>query len=166
MVPTVAVLLKIARGLGRSASDFVREGPRSPDLVHLTADQRHRVGRRRQMIVERLSGDLLDPQVELWRVLVHPGHGSGREAIEYNGEELIVCEEGEVTFRVAEREYVLRAGDTLHFKASAPHVWRNRGRRRARFLILGTVPAALRGVLHAHFGERARSVGASQGLER
>jgi transcriptional regulator with XRE-family HTH domain len=148
MVPTVAVLLKIARGLGRSASDFVSDGPGAGAVVHLTAEQRHPIGRRRQMLFERLSGDLAGAALELWRVSVQPGRGSGREGIAYAGEELVLCEEGEVTFRIGGEDYRLAPGDTLHFKASAPHSWRNDGRLPARFLILGTVPEALRGALH------------------
>jgi transcriptional regulator with XRE-family HTH domain len=147
MIPTVAVLLKIARGLGKSASEFVSGSEPVSEVVHLTPEQRHPVGSRRRMIVERLSGDLLDAEVELWRVSVQPGRGSGREPLDYRGEEIVVCEEGEITFRIAERDYLLGAGDTLHFKASVPHSWQNDGDVPARFLILGTVPAALRGAL-------------------
>ena len=102
MVPTIAVLLKVARGLGRSPSDFVSEGPAAASVVHLTAEQRHPVGSRRRMLVERLSGDLVDPEIELWRVRVQPGHGSGRGSIAYPGEELVLCEEGEILFRVGD----------------------------------------------------------------
>ncbi len=147
MVPTVAVLLKIARGLGRSASDLVSEGPGAAAVVHLEPEQRHPVGRRRQMTFERLSGDLAGAEVELWRVVVQPGQGSGRDEIAYAGEELVLCEEGEITFRVGSDEYRLRSGDTLHFKASTGHAWRNEGDAPARFLIVGTVPGALRGAL-------------------
>jgi transcriptional regulator with XRE-family HTH domain len=148
MIPTVAVLLKIARGLGRSASEFVSGTEPVSEVVHLTPEQRHPVGSRRRMVVERLSGDLLDAEVELWRVTVQPGRGSGREPLDYVGEEIVVCEEGKITFRIGEGDYVLGPGDSLHFKASAPHSWQNDGDVPARFLILGTVPAALRGALH------------------
>ena len=50
-----------------------------------------------------------------------------QEAIEYDGEEIAICEAGEVTFCLGEREYVLATGDSLHFKASIPHFWRNDG---------------------------------------
>ena len=148
MVPTVAVLLKIARGLGRSASDFVSEGPSAAEVVHLRAQQRHPVGSRRRMLVERLSGDLADAEVELWRITLQPGNGSGSGELCYSGEELVLCEEGELEFSIGEAEYRLRSGDTLHFKASVPHSWRNDGAGPVRFLILGTVPEALRGALH------------------
>ena len=84
----------------------------------------------------------------MWRVTIHPGVSSGRDAIEYDGEELIVCEEGSIVLRAGELEYVLEAGDTLHFKASIPHSWRNDGDVAARFTVTGTLPRKFRAVMH------------------
>ena len=42
---------------------------------------------------------------------------SGGEPLRYEGEELVVCERGVVSFRVGEQEFQLRSGDTLHLKA-------------------------------------------------
>jgi transcriptional regulator with XRE-family HTH domain len=155
MVPSVAVLLKIARGLGRSPSELVSEAPAEHSVVHLQASERHAVGNRRRMLVERLSGDLADAAVEMWRITVQPGYGSGRGTIAYSGEELVLGEQGELSFRIGEEEYRLRAGDVLHFKARAPHSWRNEGRSVARFLILGTLSPALREALHRRISGRA-----------
>jgi quercetin dioxygenase-like cupin family protein len=92
--------------------------------------------------------------VTLW-----PGASSGRGSIRYDGEELVICEKGSVTLHVGEAEIVLRAGDTLHFKASLPHAWRNDGAAAARFTLTGTLPekfrAAMRGRLAAASGGRA-----------
>ena len=157
MIPTVAVLLKIARGLGRSVAEFVSDGPPVTQVVHLTPGQRHRVGPRRQMVFERLSGDLENAEVELWRVWVQPGHGSGRP-VAYQGECLAVGEEGEVTFQIGDEEFPLQAGHTLHFKAWVDHSWRNSSDETARFLILGTVPSAMRAALQHR--ERSQRTGA------
>jgi transcriptional regulator with XRE-family HTH domain len=155
MVPSVAVMLKIARGLGRSASELVSEAPAERSVVHLEASERHPVGNRRRMVVERISGDLAEAAVEMWRITVQPGYGSGRDAIAFSGEELVLCEQGELNVRIGDDEYRLRAGDVLHFKAQAPHSWRNEGRSAARFLILGTLSPALRVALHRRISGRA-----------
>lgn len=115
------------------------------------------------MTVERLSGDLFDPEVEMWRITLQPGYGSGRDRIEYQGEELALGEQGEVTFHVGDEEYVLRAGDVLHFKASAPHSWRNESEDVARFVILGTVSPALREALHSRLSPPSRRRAAGKG---
>jgi len=165
MVPSVAVLLKLARGLGRSASDLVADAPARAAVVHLAPGDRHPVGSPRRLLAERLSGDLIDARIEMWRITLHPGCGSGAEPFAYSGEELALGEAGEITFRIGDEEHLLRPGDVLHFKASAPHLWRNEGRAVARFALLGTVPAALREALGRRLsGRRHRTaIGAGGG---
>ena len=63
-----------------------------------------------------------------------------QQAIEYDGEELIVVEQGTVTFTVVPDDHALCAGDSFHFKASIPHSWRNDGGAVATFTITGTLP--------------------------
>jgi uncharacterized cupin superfamily protein len=101
-----------------------------------------------KMRIERLSGDLFDPAVEVWRVYLRPGVGSGKSQHAYEGEEVVICEEGEVTFRFGDEEYRLTAGDTLHFKGGIPHQWWNSGSIPGRFLMAGNFPKGLRLKLH------------------
>ena len=147
MIPSVAVLLKLARGLGRRPAELVHEEGDALEVLHLSARERPRVGVEDKMIVERLSGDLFDPALETWRVTLHPGVASGDDAIQYDGEELVVVEEGQVTFRVGSSTYVLAEGDSLHFKAHVPHSWRNASRASVRFVVTGTLPRQFRAVM-------------------
>ena len=161
MTPSVAVLLKLARGLGRRPAELIHDEGTAVELVHGAAGARTSIGVAGTMVVERLSGDLFDPALEAWRVTVHPGASSGEGAIRYDGEELVFVEAGEVTFRVAGRDHVLGPGDTLHFKARAPHTWRNASDAPARFVVTGTLPRQFRAVMQG----RVRGV-AGAGSER
>jgi len=147
MTPSVAVLLKLARGLGRSATELMQDSGYRADVIHRRAAERTETGVRGKMRVERLSADLRDPALEMWRVTLYPGMSSGKDPIQYDGEELVVCESGRVTFRLQDEEYVLRTGDSLHFKASIPHSWRNSVKSVARFLITGTLPGEFRALI-------------------
>lgn len=147
MIPSVAVLLKVARGLGRRPAELVSEGADEPERMHLRRGERHPVGTPGKVVVERLSGDLFDPALEMWRVTVHPGHGSGDVPIRFDGEELVVCEAGRISVSLDGEEHVLEPGDTLHFKARIPHAWRNDGAEPARFTVTGTLPARFRAAL-------------------
>ncbi len=79
---------------------------------------------------------------------------SGHQAIEYDGEEIVICESGEVTFCLGEQEFTLATGDSLHFKASIPHFWRNDGATPARFTLTGTLPKKFRAALRQQLGTR------------
>ena len=148
MIPTIAVLLKIAHGLGCPLTDLVHDDSDENHVVCLRAEDRYPVGLHERMRIERLVGDLFEPHLEVWRITHEPGSGSGRTRIRFDGETLIVCESGEITFYVGEQEFVLRAGDALHFKSTLPHGWRNEGADTATFLNIGTLPSVLRTRLH------------------
>jgi len=148
MIPSVAVLLKLAHGLGRRPTELIREGDSDLEVACVRAAERDAIGDEKSMRVERLSGDLSQPSLEMWRVHLQPG-ASGGAPIHYEGEEIAVCERGRVTFAIDGEDVVLEAGDTLHFKAHLPHAWRNDGRREARFTITGTLPAKLRALLRS-----------------
>jgi transcriptional regulator with XRE-family HTH domain len=155
MVPSVAVVLKVARGLGRPVADLLRDGgDDAVELVVLRSDERHPVGVPDKLVVERLTGDLTDPALETWRVTLHPGLESGPGVIRYDGEELVICEAGAFTFRVGETEYLLRAGDTLHFKADIPHAWSSPGDAPAVFTVTGTLPEQFRAAMRGRIAAR------------
>ena len=155
MTPSVAVILKIARGLGVRLSELVVDASDELEILHLRAADRHPIGAPGKLVVERLSGDLFEPTLETWRVTLHPGFSSGRDTIQYAGEEVVVCERGVVIFRVGDRDFALRAGDTLHFKASIPHSWRNDGEKPARFIVTGTLPRKFRAMMHGRLANAA-----------
>jgi transcriptional regulator with XRE-family HTH domain len=148
MIPSVAVLLKLAHGLGRRPTELIEDAEYDDAVVVMRAADREPVAFNGRISVERLSGELLDPVLEMWRVSIHPGMSSGRKPIRNDGEALIVCEKGKLTVRIGDDKYVLGAGDTLHFKANIPHWWRNESRAVAQFTITGTLSNEIRAFLH------------------
>jgi len=155
MVPSLAILLKIARGLGRRPAELVGEDTQAVEVVHTTPRSRLRAGAEHSMLCERLCGDLIDPAVEMWRVTLAPGMSSG-DTLRWEGEEIVVCERGALTCDVGGEVHVLHAGDTLHFKASRPHSWRNDGESPVRFTVTGTFPQKLRALLSGRVAANGR----------
>jgi len=147
MVPTIGVLLKIARGLDRAPNELLREAREEFQVAYLPPEARYRVGIPDKMVVERMVGDLFEPAVETWRVTHQPGGGSGEGLIHFDGETVIIGEEGVISVRVGDEVFQVRAGDSLHFKSTLPHSWENRGTEPARFLITATLPRKLRAVI-------------------
>jgi transcriptional regulator with XRE-family HTH domain len=147
MIPSVAVLLKLSHGLGRRPAELIADADPGRGVSLGRAKERARTGRAETMLVERLSGDVAEPSLEMWRVQLQPGASSGRSTIHYEGEELVVCEKGRVVFTIAGVDHPLEAGDSLHFKAHLPHRFENRGRGEARFTVTGTLPSRFRSLI-------------------
>ena len=156
MVPSVAVMLKIAHGLDRRPAEMVSDEADETEIVLLRSKEHAVISAGSQMRIERLSGDLFDPAVEVWRAYLRPGVGSGKSPHAYGGEEVVICEEGEITFRFEADEYTLTAGDTLHFKGGVPHQWWNSGTVPARFLMAGNFPKGLRRKLHRQIRQASK----------
>ena len=155
MTPTVGVLIKIAHGLDRATTELFREPTSELHVVHLPAEARHPVGLKSQMVVERLTGDVAEPSLEVWRVVHEPGSGSGNDSIRWDGEALAFCEGGEVDYRIGDETYSLRAGDSLHYKTTLPHSWINNGTVPAQLLFVVTLPDKLKTLFHRRLREAA-----------
>jgi transcriptional regulator with XRE-family HTH domain len=163
MIPSIAVLLKLAHGLGRRPTEIIEDAEYDEAVAVLRAADREPLSLTGKITVERLSGDLLDPVLEMWRVSIHPGMSSGRRPIRNDGEALIVCEKGRLTVQVGDEKYVLGAGDALHFKASIPHSWRNESRSAAQFTITGTLSKEIRSLLHQRLAKAAQRAAGQPG---
>jgi transcriptional regulator with XRE-family HTH domain len=149
MMPSLAVLLKLAHGLGRPISEMLEDAESETDVFFSKACEREAVRAGGRLVAERLSGNLMKSSLETWQVTLEPGASSGSDPIQYEGEELVVCEEGFVKFRVGEEEYALQAGDSLHFRACIPHSWYNDSEHASRFTVTGTLPLLFRSVMQS-----------------
>lgn len=66
---------------------------------------------------------------------------SGTPVFQHGGVEFMHLLSGELTYRVADETYELRAGDTLTFDASAPHGPARKGAEKVTFLTVIAKPA-------------------------
>lgn len=70
---------------------------------------------------------------------MEPGSTFG-EAYTHEGEEIHLCVEGEVEFKVEGKKCLLKEGDVLWFKSTQPHTARNIGDKKAIFYSVVTPP--------------------------
>lgn len=81
------------------------------------------------------------PDLFLQGNLHHLAVGAGSEGeITHYGEEFGYILEGEVSLTVSGRSYVLRQGDSFHFKSDRPHAYRNAGSASAKIIWINTPP--------------------------
>lgn len=142
MVPTIGVLMKIAKGLRRRVSYLIGDSEQPTEVTYRTKRQRSAVGASNRVRAERLAGDLHDPDFDAYEIVIPPGKGSGREPIQHRGDELVICLQGRIEYRVGKEKFELVRGGSLHFKSVLPHAWRNIGKGTARMIAVGSFPHA------------------------
>jgi quercetin dioxygenase-like cupin family protein len=159
------VLLKIAQGLGRRPSEFLDEQNSHCEAAHNAEARRRKHTDGNGATIERLSADLVDQRFDVYRVEHVPGSSMGQVPIHFDGEQLILGLSGELTVSIDGQHHPVGPGDTLHWKVDLPVSWRNDGDEPARFLVVGTLPQDMRGVLRGR-GPAARALDPAPALTR
>ena len=136
--PTVGVLDKLARAL-ETRSALLLDALASPAL------QVTRAGERQTVLsgCGKVRSEGITPHSHQSKIsLLHKTYdvAPDRQARErgHVGEEFITVLEGRLCVAVAGEEYFLEAGDSIHFKSSLPHGFRNAGETPVRVLAATT----------------------------
>ena len=59
---------------------------------------------------------------------------SGRAPMTHPGDEICCVVKGAIAFQVGDERWLLKAGDTIHFKSDRPHRWENAARGRTEVI--------------------------------
>jgi DNA-binding XRE family transcriptional regulator len=140
MVPTITVLFKIARGLGRSPVDLLESVASEPDHVVRSgaADG--------DDPVVSLTGGLSAAQLSGWRVVLAPGESGQAAEPATGGEFLLLSERGRLEVVRGAETFTLEPGDSIHCKSEETLSWRSLGDEVASFSLIsaGTEPSTPR----------------------
>jgi transcriptional regulator with XRE-family HTH domain len=142
MMPSVAVMMKIARGLRKKIGFFLDEedGSTEASLVR-KRDRRSSGSLDDGFFVHTLTAELVDPEMDGFILSLPPGANSGDEPVHHRGDEIVYCIRGRVVFTIGGEDYALGPGDSLHFKSRRPHSWKNAGRSSAEMILVCSLPA-------------------------
>ena len=125
MTPTIASLMKIASALGTSVAHFVDE-PATSDVAIVRGDERAQVYTSKSGLdLRNLSGRYGGFAMAGAEAAVEPRADSGPTPMKHPGEELVIVLEGEMEFVVDGECHAVGTGDSIHFRATRPHSWRN-----------------------------------------
>jgi transcriptional regulator with XRE-family HTH domain len=76
------------------------------------------------VVRQPLMPQIGNPEIEVYRITFHPR--SAPEQIEqFTGEEIIYMLDGELTISIGDEQFVLTAGDSIHYDALLIHNWKN-----------------------------------------
>lgn len=126
MTPTITTLIKLAAALNRSVAFFVDEEDLGRPAVFTAADARRPVlTSKHGLELQGVSGPYGQFLLAGAVAVLDPGANSGHRPMEHPGEELVHVLHGGLEIHVDGEAFVLRDGDSLHFRTDRPHRWRN-----------------------------------------
>lgn len=132
--PTVASLHKLASALGVHITDFFID--KSDELAIFTPKDKTLRMRGEGTRIEGLGSGLPNQKIEPICMEVDPGARTSTEPVSHPGEEFVHCLAGELEYTIGQHRFVLTPGDSLIFRASQPHSWKNKGKTMARVLVI------------------------------
>jgi quercetin dioxygenase-like cupin family protein len=138
--PTLVTVLRIAKGLGKEIQFFLDQQHEPTSVVFIPKKHRQRIkAPDLNFGIELLTDGLSDQRFSPLMLSVPPGGKRGSH-LRHRGEELQHCISGKVEFTIHGKKYLLRQGDTLHFKSDVRHSWVNVGKRTAKLLMICSPP--------------------------
>jgi transcriptional regulator with XRE-family HTH domain len=133
--PTISVLWKIAGGYKVSFSSLIEAGGEPITLLPLSA-VRPLVEDEGRFVNYPLFPFDEQRLFETYRIVMAPEGALTAQPHLAGTEEYITVFEGEVQITVEDRSYALKKGDSIRFKADAPHSYKNTGPAEAQMGML------------------------------
>ena len=128
-IPSVEILMKIARVFDKSINYFVEEVKTTHEVVFSSAGSRAKTvyDDSDNMHTESFTSGLRDPQFTSFFCTVPKGGTSGARNMYHPGDELIYILSGSIRMEIENETHILNHGDSLSFKSHLPHRWDNIG---------------------------------------
>ncbi len=139
--PSVEILMKLADALGLSLSYFVEEAEKGSTVVFTPSGQgepifffedKHQIA--------SLTQGLRDPGFSVFVDTLEPYCDSGEGGMVHTGEEFAMVLEGSLDFLIEGETFRLEKGDSIGFKATLPHSWRNTSTQQTKILWIVSPP--------------------------
>ena len=124
--PSVEILMKLATAFGLSIGYFIEEAEKGVPVVVTRHgggtpvfffEDKHRI--------VNLTQGIRDPGFSVFVDTLEKGCDSGAGGMVQSGEEFAYVLAGQLEFVIDGESYELQEGDSIAFKASQPHRWRN-----------------------------------------
>lgn len=135
-IPSVEILMKLARVFQKSINYFVDEVSVTHEVLFLHPSQRVKTvyDDERNMHTESFTSGLRDPQFMSFYCTIPQGGTSGTQDMYHPGDELIYLLEGQLRVSIIGEIHLLSSGDSLTFKSHLPHRWDNVGDGEAKVI--------------------------------
>lgn len=136
--PSIASLMDILESLGTNLQSFFSETVEEK-IVFKPEDffekENDEIGYKLEWIIPNAQKNMMEPIL-----LTLAPNGAYEEHEPHVGEEFGYVLTGSVVIQLGSKKYVAKAGDSFYYKANKGHEIRNKGRREAMLLLVGTPP--------------------------
>lgn len=142
-VPSLKTLYRIAESLGLTVGQLFAQPAEPNGLVSRTGERpsvhadplRNGPGITLERLIPYHQSHLLQGSIHN----VAPGGSGG--LVSHEGEEVAYILEGEVEFTVGDKQFLLKAGDSICYRSEQPHGYQNNGDRHAKLIVVNTPPS-------------------------
>ena len=143
-IPALGILTKFSRALGQRLGTFMDDQFKPDPVITRAADlAAGTVGGRAvsgsEYTYQSLALGKPDRHMDPFHIVLKPGEGEKFSS--HEGEELIICIDGEVELRYGEETTVLKPGDTAYYNSVVNHALRALGGRNATIYGIVYFPA-------------------------
>lgn len=132
----ITSLKKIADALGVSINTFFEDCQNNN--FHIKSEEQHVIkmeGSNSEFVI--LSGKFSDRAMETMIVSIPPEKVHGHK-FNHPGEEFVYVLEGAVIVELDGTDYFVKAGDSIHYPSTIPHMWKNPLEQTTRLLSIVT----------------------------
>lgn len=144
--PSLAPLLKIARGLGVRLGTLLDDVPQTGPVISRMDRQSKAIrfaGNTKEsgtLQFFSLAADKLDRHMEPFLIEVEPGAPAGHGLSSHEGEEFLYVLEGCVEVVIGQKRHALEAGDSIYYDSLVPHEVVAAGNQCARMIAVVYTP--------------------------
>lgn len=125
--PTVGALAKIAHAMGTDVAYFVEKKNVSKLSVVNKPERKRMQFKDWGATYYSLTKDIPNPRMSFLEVELEPGIKRPEETSTHEGEEFALVTKGVMEIIIGDEKYILKEGDSIHYKATKPHAMRNIG---------------------------------------
>ena len=90
-----------------------------------------------------LTNDLPNPVISFLEVELDPGIARPEETSTHDGEEFALVTKGVMEIIIGDEKFILKEGDSIHYKSNKPHAMRNIGDAKCRAIWVTMPPYSL-----------------------
>jgi len=125
--PTVGALAKIAEAIGTDVAYLVEKRNVSTVSIINKADRKRMQYKEWGASYYSLAKDVPNPKMSFLEVELDPGVKRPEDTSTHDGEEFALVTKGVMEIIIGDEKFILKEGDSIHYKSSKPHAMRNIG---------------------------------------